>query len=126
MTRVIAYVRSSRLTIVTLSVVVALYAWIGIGWVAGAVFVLTFMAVAPGVALCRLLGLAARTRRDNDHRGEFFGRRGAHRSDVVRARVDSGAWRRRARSVHVDSVRCGYRSRPLVKRIVGSFSSSKA
>jgi hypothetical protein len=49
---------SSRLTIVTVSFVVALYALLGIGWVAGAVFVLAFMVVAPGIALCRVLGLA--------------------------------------------------------------------
>jgi hypothetical protein len=51
------HVAHSRPAIVLWAVLVSVFALAGVGWVVGAVFVLLFMAVAPGAALCRLLGL---------------------------------------------------------------------
>ena len=48
----------SRSVLITWSALVAGLALMSEGWVVGAVFILWFMAVAPGTATCRLIGLA--------------------------------------------------------------------
>jgi hypothetical protein len=51
----------SRSAIVTWSALVAGITLMAEGWVVGALFVLCFMAIAPGSAVCRLVGMTRDT-----------------------------------------------------------------